>query len=133
MPGIPTLDASPAVVAYGPVGAFPAAVVLVAATPAQAMLLYEAALKAGAGNPLLNVLGRPGCGVLPLAMNGQTSALSFGCKGNRVFTGLPDEELYRAVPSDKWDAVVACLTETVAANEAMGEHYAEKLTATQPG
>jgi uncharacterized protein (DUF169 family) len=135
VPGIPTLPRSPGVVAYGPVdaGAFPPSVVLVAANPAQAMLLYEAALKAGAGNPLLNVLGRPGCGVLPLAVNGQSSALSFGCKGNRTFTGLPDQELYVAVPGDRWDAVVARLAETVDANSAMGGYYQEKLTATQPG
>lgn len=135
VPGIPTMAKSPAVVAYAPVdaGAFPPTVVLVAAKPAQAMLLYEAALKAGAGNPLLNVLGRPGCGVLPLAANGQTSALSFGCKGNRTFTGLPDEELYVAVPGDRWDAVVARLAETIRANQAMGGYYEGKLTATQPG
>jgi uncharacterized protein (DUF169 family) len=135
VPGIPTLETSPAVVAYAPVaaGAFPPSVVLVAARPAQAMLLYEAALKAGAGDPLLNVLGRPGCGVLPLAVGGQTAALSFGCRGNRTFTGLPDEELYVAVPGDKWDAVVARLAETIAANQAMGGYYEGKLTATQPG
>lgn len=135
VPGIPTLATSPGVVAYGPVdaGAFPPTVVLVAARPAQAMLLYEAALKAGAGNPLLNVLGRPGCGVLPLAVNGQTSALSFGCRGNRAFTGLPDEELYVAVPGERWAAVVARLAETIAANQVMGEYYRAKLTATQPG
>jgi uncharacterized protein (DUF169 family) len=135
VPGIPTLPTSPAVVAYGPIdqGAFVPTVVLVAATPAQAMLLYEAALKAGAGNPLLNVLGRPGCGVLPLAINGQTSALSFGCRGNRTFTGLPDEELYVAVPGDRWNAVVARLAETLAANQAMGGYYDQKLAATQPG
>ncbi|MBI3941500.1 MAG: DUF169 domain-containing protein, partial [Chloroflexi bacterium] len=52
--GIPTLAQSPQVVAYAPVdqAAFTPDVILVAAKPAQAMLLYEAALKAGAGSAL---------------------------------------------------------------------------------
>jgi len=135
VPGIPTLKRTPGVVAYGLVGAagFAPAVVLVAAKPAQAMLLYEAALKAGAANPLPNVLGRPGCGVLPLAFNGDVSALSFGCKGNRTFTGLPDDELYVAVPGDRWDGVVQALAETVHANRAMGSYYDSRLATTLPG
>ncbi|GBL19362.1 hypothetical protein EMGBS3_10680 [Anaerolineaceae bacterium] len=59
--GIPVLASTPRAVAYGPADnpGFAADVVLIAAQPAQAMLLYEAALLAGAGNPLTNVLGRP--------------------------------------------------------------------------
>jgi uncharacterized protein (DUF169 family) len=133
VPGIPVLETGDKVVAYAPVdaNAFQASVVLVALKPAQAMLLYEAALKAGAGNSLLNVLGRPGCGVLPLAVNGKSSALSFGCMGNRTFTGLPDDELYVAIPGDKWQLVVNRLEETIDANAAMGRYYREKVT-TQP-
>ncbi len=135
VPGIPTLEPRDNVIAYAPVevGAFEPTVVLVAARPAQAMLLYEAALKAGAGNALLNVLGRPGCGVVPLALNGRTTALSLGCMGNRTFTGLPDEELYIAVPGAKWQSVTEHLRETIGANDAMGAYYRAKLTATQPG
>jgi uncharacterized protein (DUF169 family) len=136
VPGIPTLQPGHKVVAYAPVavGAFEPTVVLVAAKPSQAMLLYEAALKAGAGNALLNVLGRPGCGVVPLALKGQSSALSLGCMGNRTFTGLPDEELYVAVPGDKWEAVIQQLRKTtIGANEAMGAYYEGKLAATQAG
>lgn len=136
VPGIPTLEAGDKVVAYAPaaVGAFEPTVVLVAAKPSQAMLLYEAALKAGTGNALLNVLGRPGCAVVPLALNGQSSALSFGCMGNRTFTGLPDEELYVAIPGDKWGAVVQQLRETtLGANKAMGAYYRSKLATTQAG
>ena len=135
VPGIPVLSPGDKVIAYAPVdaGAFEPSVVLLAVKPAQAMLLFEAALKAGAGNSLLNVLGRPGCGVLPLAVNGHTSALSFGCMGNRTFTGLPDDELYVAVPGDKWPTVVERLQETLKANEAMGSYYREKLTTIQPG
>ena len=132
---IPVLESGDKVIAYAPVEAeaFEPSVVLLAVKPAQAMLLYEAALKAGAGNSLLNVLGRPGCGVLPLAVKSQTSALSFGGIGNRTFTGLPDEELYVAIPGQRWQAVVDSLRETLSANESMGSHYRDKLTAVQPG
>jgi uncharacterized protein (DUF169 family) len=103
-------------------------VVLIAAKPAQAMLIYEAAIKAGAGNALTNVLGRPACAVLPLTtLNGQTS-ISLGCKGNRTFTGLPDEEVFVAIPGDKWVAVIEKLTETHAANLAMEMYYSNRKT-----
>jgi hypothetical protein len=48
--------------------------------------------------------------------------------GNRTFTGLPDEELYVAVPGDKWQSVVATLNDILHANEAMGTYYRAKLT-----
>jgi uncharacterized protein (DUF169 family) len=58
--------------------------------------------------------------------NSQTS-ISLGCKGNRTFTGLPDEEMYVAIPGDKWEAVVEKLTEAHEANAAMGKYYSQKL------
>ena len=128
VPGIPTLAKSPGVVAYGPVDGvgFKPDVVLIAAKPAQAMLIYEAAIKAGAGSALTNALGRPACAALPLTTtNGQTS-ISLGCKGNRTFTGLPDEEVFVAIPGDKWAAVIEKLTETHAANLEMETYYANR-------
>jgi len=125
VPGIPTLAESPAVIAYGPADScgFKPDVIVVAAKPAQAMLIYEAALKAGAGNALMNVLGRPGCAILPLTTRTGAASLSFGCKGNRTFTGLPDEELYMTVAGDKWPAVVEKLAEAFDANQKMERHY----------
>lgn len=127
VPGIPTLKDAPAVIAYAPVAqnAFPPSAVLVAAQPAQAMALYEAVLAAGAADALMNVLGRPGCAVLPLA--GQVgTALSFGCQGNRTFTGLPDSEMYVCIPGAQWEAVAAQVASVVAANDTMGAHYRAK-------
>jgi uncharacterized protein (DUF169 family) len=125
VPGIPALSKAPAYIAYGPAeaGAFAPDVVVVAARPASAMLLYEAALRAGAGNALTSVLGRPGCAVLPLARKSGAAALSFGCKGNRTFTGLGDDELYAAIPGAHWAAVAARVEEIVAANRAMEQYY----------
>jgi len=125
VPGIPVLPKAPAFVAYAPVesATFTPDVVLIAAKPASAMLLYEAAVRAGAGDALTQTLGRPGCAVLPLAMKTANSALSFGCKGNRTFTGLRDEELYLAIPGAKWPALVAAATEIAGANATMEAHY----------
>ena len=125
VPGIPTLEQSPAYVAYAPAESAPFQpdVVLVAARPGGAMLLYEAALRAGAGNALTNILGRPGCAVVPLTRKSGAAALSFGCKGNRTFTGLPDDELYVAIPGNRWDAVCDKFAEIARANLAMAEYY----------
>lgn len=131
VPGIPTLKSTPAVVAYGPAdqpqqGGFAPDVVIVAASPAQAMLLYEAALRAGAGKALTNVLGRPGCAALPLAMDSGVAGLSFGCQGNRTFTGIGDAEMYFVVPGAAWPKVVEALGPVLAANRAMASHYDSK-------
>ena len=124
VPGIPTLAESPGAVAYGPVdrAGFKPDVVLIAAKPAQAMLLYEAAIKAGAGSALTNALGRPACAVLPLTTTNGQASISLGCKGNRTFTGLPDEEMYVAIPGDQWEAVIEKVTETHQANLAMEKY-----------
>jgi uncharacterized protein (DUF169 family) len=125
VPMIPVLPKTPQFIAYGPAeeGKFRADVVLIAARPAQMMLIYEAALRCGAGNIATPALGRPGCAVLPMALNTGSSALSFGCKGNRTFSGLPDDEMYLSIPGTKWDAVVEALTTIVNSNATMEAHY----------
>jgi uncharacterized protein (DUF169 family) len=134
VPGIPTLAQSPAAVAYGPLdrAGFKPDVVLIAAKPAQAMLIYEAALKAGAGSALTNALGRPACAVLPLTTASGETSVSLGCKGNRTFTGLPDEEMYVAIPGDKWEAVLDKLAEAQEANAVMESYYRERKTQLSP-
>ena len=129
VPGIPVLAEMPAVIAYGPADSapFPPSVIVVAVNAAQAMLLYEAVQKADSASALMPTLGRPGCAVLPLALNLGAAAFSLGCKGNRTFTGLPDGELYISVSGDKWPAVVTQLTRILGANAAMGAYYTDKL------
>lgn len=129
VPGIPVLPSTPDVVAYAPADSAPFApdVVIVAAKPAQMMELYEAAVKAGVTPGTLPAIGRPGCAVLPMVKGTAAAALSFGCKGNRTFTGLPDDELYLAVPGAQWPAVRAALVEAHQANAAMGSYYQDKL------
>src|SRR5947209_3554333 len=97
---IPTLAKTPAYISYGPAeaAAFPYDLILIAAKPAAAMLVYESALRAGAGNAVANILGRPACSLLPMVSLSGVASLSLGCMGNRTFTGLPDEELYVCIP-----------------------------------
>lgn len=119
--GIPTLNESPRVVAYGPVdaAAFEPSVVIVAAAPAKAMLLFEAALRAGVSEPIAPLIARPGCAAVPQAVNGGVTVISFGCIANRMLTGLPDEELYLAITGPHWPAVVGALREIIEANARM--------------
>ena len=65
--GIPTLDRAPAAVAYAPATseAFKADVVLLAVTPAQSTLVFEAALKAGIARGSAGATSRPSCAILP--------------------------------------------------------------------
>ena len=130
VPSIPTLATPLQVVAYAPAdaAAFEPDVVVVAIDPGRAMILFEAALRAGAGDPATTILGRPGCGVVPQAANSGRSALSFGCIGNRTYTGLPDSEFYLAIPGDKWEAVAAAVDEITGANAAMEGYYRSTLT-----
>jgi uncharacterized protein (DUF169 family) len=125
VPGIPRLGQTPRFVAYGPADAavFAPDVVLITATPAQSMLIYEASLRAGAGSPLTNVLGRPSCAVLPLTQSTGTAAMSLGCAGNRLYAGLQNDELYVAIPGPRWADFKARLGEILAANERMGRYY----------
>src|SRR5262249_51829571 len=96
-----------------------------AAKPAVAMLIYETALRAGAGAALPHALGRPACAVVPLAGKTGLTSLSLGCMGNRTFAGLPDEEMYVCIPSASWGSLVNKLHEVGRANSAMKQFYSK--------
>jgi uncharacterized protein (DUF169 family) len=129
IPTIPTLNTSPSFVAYGPVNAnaFAPDVVMVCAEPSRAMLLFEACVRAGAGDPSAPLLGRPTCGAVPQAANTGRSAFSLGCIGNRTYTGLSDTEMYLSVPGQSWEAVAEAVEEIVSANSSMEAHYRQTL------
>jgi uncharacterized protein (DUF169 family) len=126
--GIPTLDAGPKVVAYGPADGAPfkADVVIVAGKPGQMMLLNEACIRAGATSGIAQTLGRPGCAALPMTLKSGAASLSFGCAGNRMFTATPDDEMFLAIPAAKWTEVAAALDGILAANRAMNQHYEQR-------
>ena len=52
-------------------------------------------------------------------------------QGNRTFNGLPDEELYIAIPRAKWDARVRAAGEIATANATMGAHYEKHVPAVR--
>jgi uncharacterized protein (DUF169 family) len=127
VPGIPVLAGAPAVIAYGPVNdpAFQASAVLLAVTPAQTTLLYEAGLKAGViqSSASMSAFSRPSCAVLPISADKGSMALSFGCRGNRTFTTVAEGEMYVSFPGAKWPEVAERLREVQRSNLTMGTLY----------
>ena len=75
----------------------PPDVVIAAGQPGPLMRLQEAAVPEPAPPPTLPLLARLTCMALPAAM-AHGSVMSTGCIGNRVYTGLGDDELYLMIP-----------------------------------
>ncbi len=129
VPNIPRLQGSFRIAVYGPVGTNGAPapdVVLVRGNAKQMMLLAEAALAAGIGaeSPMM---GRPTCAAVPEVLRTQRSAASLGCIGNRVYTGLADDELYFALPGKQIGVVAEKLAEIMNANRKLEEYHHAKL------
>lgn len=122
VPGIPRLEKTPVATVFAPLGDTPVtpSVVLFACRPSAAMLLNEAAMRVGSGGAL-PPLGRPSCMALPAALAKGTVS-SLGCAGNRVYTGLGEDELYVAVPGADLEKVASALETIISANQAIGEY-----------
>lgn len=122
VPQIPRLPKAPAAIVYAPLGESPVApsVVLFACKPSAAMLLNEAANRAGvsSGAP---ALGRPTCMALPASLQ-HGAILSLGCMGNRVYTGLGDDEVYVVLRGVDLPAVADALGVISSANAALNEY-----------
>ncbi len=97
-------------------------VVLVRGNARQLMLLAEAAQSAGVvgTGP---ALGRPTCAVLPEAINTTRTAASFGCVGNRVYTGAGDTDAYFAIPGQHLEAVERSLLTILQANQELEKFH----------
>jgi uncharacterized protein (DUF169 family) len=122
LPGIQQLPKTPAAVVYAPLGDAPMepSVVVFMCPPGTAMLLNEAATRAGKAGTL-PILGRPTCMALPAAMEHGTTT-SLGCAGNRVYTGADEKDLYIVVPGKDLHAVAEALETIVNANQTMSEY-----------
>ena len=94
VPGVFHRQEPTQVVLYAPLGdtPVPPSVVIATGRPGRVMLLCEAAIRAGAMSSL-PLLGRPTCMAIPAAME-RGAVASSGCIGNRVYTGLGDDQLY---------------------------------------
>ncbi|MEO7135704.1 MAG: DUF169 domain-containing protein [Vicinamibacterales bacterium] len=103
-------------------------VVLVRSTPRQLMLLAEAAESAGISGAA-PAMGRPTCAVLPESINAGRTAVSFGCVGNRVYTGATDNEAYFAIPGQHLAALQTSLEIIVRANQSLEQFHQARARA----
>ena len=131
VPHIPTRGTPLQVAVYAPLDAAPVTpdVVLIRGTARQLMLLAEAAQAAGVAGSSAT-MGRPTCSVLPEAINTKRTATSFGCIGNRVYTGVPDEEAYFAIPGGQLRAVEERLVAIIRANEELDRFHRARFGGT---
>jgi uncharacterized protein (DUF169 family) len=133
VPQIPTRKTPMQVAVYAPLALAPVPpdVVLVRGGARQLMLLAEAAQAAGfAGTGA--TMGRPTCAVLPEAINSERTAASFGCVGNRVYTGAGEDDAYFAIPGPMLRALEEKLAVIVNANNALEKFHRARAAAAMP-
>ena len=73
-------------------------------------------------------MGRPTCAVIPEAINADRTSASFGCIGNRVYTGASDDEAYFAIPGSQLAVVEDKLATIVRANEELEKFHRARAT-----
>jgi uncharacterized protein (DUF169 family) len=125
---IPRLRNTPSTIVYAPLGQAPVDpdVVLVSGRPGRLMLLQEAATRAATS--VTSMLGRPTCMAIPAAMSGGL-APSLGCVGNRIYTGVSDDEFYVAIAAQALPGIVEQLSTIESANAALTDyHMARRAT-----
>ena len=117
VPGIPRREETFGVAIYAPLtaAAFTPDVVLVSGIAKQMMLLAEAAHAAGLEGDS-SMVGRPTCAAIPAVMQSGRTATNLGCIGSRVYTELPDDELYFAIAGLQLEPIVEKLATIVNAN-----------------
>lgn len=129
IPTIPRRSGRFGVAMYAPLAAAPFApdVVLVRGTVRQLMLLAEAAQAAGAAGGGAT-MGRPTCAVIPESLKSGRTATSFGCIGNRVYTGAGDDEGYYAIPGSAVATIVDKLLTIKEANRQLEMFHRARQT-----
>ena len=130
IPQIPRRQERFGVLVYAPLAETPCPpdVVLVRGNARQVMRVAEAAWSAGLRGDAAT-LGRPACAMVPQAMRAGTGTASLGCIGNRVYTGLADDELYFGIPGPKLAAVVERLAGILEANRALEAYHLQRRDA----
>ncbi|HEX3743258.1 MAG TPA: DUF169 domain-containing protein [Bryobacteraceae bacterium] len=126
IPGVFHLSTPPQVVLYAPLGETPAppSVVLASGRPARVMMLSEAANRAGASSNL-PLLGRPTCMAIPASLS-NGAVLSSGCIGNRVYTGIGDDELYVVLRGSDLDRIAAEIPTIQSANQTLTGYHEDR-------
>jgi len=128
VPQVPRLEKTPAATVYSPLADTPTApdAVIVTGTPGGLMLLHEAAARTGVSSTSL--LGRPTCMAIPAALS-SGFASSLGCVGNRIYTGLADEEFYTVIRADKLAALAEEMMTITAANVMLTQYHRNRQAA----
>jgi uncharacterized protein (DUF169 family) len=126
VPGIPVLPETPKNIVYAPLGDTPVDpdVVLFVMEAAKLMLLEEAAIRAGAASKL-PLLARPTCMAIPAAL-AHGMVTSAGCIGNRVYTGIGNDELYAAIPGRALEPIARELETVESANLALAQYHRDR-------
>jgi len=127
VPQIPTRKGPFGVAVYAPLAKAPVEpdVVVVKGNARQVMLLAEAARSAGVVADA-SPMGRPACAILPATMEAGAGHTSLGCIGNRVYTGLADDQLYFAIPGAHLARVAERLAVITGANRALEQLHGER-------
>ena len=128
VPGVPRLPKTPGATVYAPLGATPVDpdAIIITGTPGGLMLLHEAASRAAI--PFASLLGRPTCMAIPAALS-TGLASSLGCVGNRIYTGLADEEFYSVIRADKLAELSQEISTITAANVMLTQYHHDRRTA----
>jgi uncharacterized protein (DUF169 family) len=126
---IPTLEGPFGIAIYAPLADadFKPDAIVVSGTAKQMMLLAEAAHAAGIGSDT-SMVGRPTCAALPAVMQSGRTATNLGCIGNRVYTGLTDDELYFVIAGSQLASIVDKLQTIVNANNQLESFHRERVS-----
>jgi uncharacterized protein (DUF169 family) len=127
VPSVPRLAQTPAFTVYAPLGDTPVDpdVVVLSGTPGGLMLLHETGVRLG--RTPLPMLGRPTCMAVPAALS-HGVASSLGCVGNRVYTGLGDDELYTMLNGADLPSFVREIATITEANAKLADYHRERRT-----
>jgi len=126
IPDIFKFPGTPLVIIYAPLADTPVDpdVVLFSGRPSSVMLLSEAAQRAGV-SAQLPMLGRPTCMAIPAAL-AKGAVASSACIGNRIYTGLGDDELYAVIPAIDLERVADEVETIAAANLMLAEYHGNR-------
>ena len=126
---IPRLASTPKVVIYAPLGETPVApdVVILSGPPSVLMVVQEAALRTGLSSTA-PLMGRPTCMAVPM-VEAQPLTASLGCIGNRIYTDMPDADLYLMVAGKHIQALADELEMIAAANKTLGDYHRDRRMA----
>jgi uncharacterized protein (DUF169 family) len=126
--GVPRRQGTFGVAIYAPLARAPFEpdVILLRGNARQMMLLSEAAQAAGVGGGS-GMMGRPTCAAIPEATQNQHAVASLGCIGNRIYTGLAEDELYFVLPGKHLAAVAEKLATIVEANRQLESYHRTRM------